>query len=133
MIIEQKSLDASLDSEKDYDNNIYYFILSALLGRRSIYERIKLNDGEQRQLVTNVIPLICRYFKLIMKWYSVESTVVKSVDVEMIRHGFSFPSERTDTDSLDNTNTEIITRNNGRGVIIEEWKKLEAIASNALL
>ena len=37
MIIEQKSLDVSLDSEKDYDNNIYYFILNALLGGRSIY------------------------------------------------------------------------------------------------
>ena len=32
MIIEQKSLDVSLDSEKDDYNNIYYFILSALLG-----------------------------------------------------------------------------------------------------
>ena len=53
----------------------------------------------------------------------------KSVDVEMIRHGFSLP----DTDLIDNTNTEIITHNNGRGVIIEEWEKLEAIASNALL
>ena len=42
MIIEQKSLDVSIDSEKDYDNNIYYFILSALLGRRSIYEK-KIN------------------------------------------------------------------------------------------
>ena len=67
-----------------------------------------------------------------MKWYSVESiesTVAKSVDIEMIRHGFSPP----DTDSIDNTNTEIITRNNGRGVIIiEKWEKLEAIASNAL-
>ena len=51
-----------------------------------------------------------------MKWYSVESTVTKSVDVEMIRHGFSPP----DTDSFDNTNTEIIIRNNERGVIIEE-------------
>ena len=155
LIIEQKSLDVSLDSEKDYDNNIYYFILSALLGGRSIYEKIKLNDGEQRQLVDNifkqsstssivpyfvgiaefltkVIPLICRSFSL-MKWYSVESTIVKSVDVEIIRHGFSTPGERIDTDSLDNTNTEIITRNNGRGVIIEEWEKLEAIASNALL
>ena len=50
----------------------------------------------------------------------------------MIRHGFSPSSEKTDTDSLDNTNTEIITSNNGRGVIIEEWKKLETIASNAL-
>ena len=74
-----------------------------------------------------------------MKWYSVESiesiesTVAKSVDVEMIRHGFSPPGEKTNTDSLDNTNTEIITRNNGRGVIIDEWEKLEAIASNTLL
>jgi len=34
MIIEQKSLDVSLDSEKDYDINIYYYILSALLGGR---------------------------------------------------------------------------------------------------
>ena len=40
MIIEQISLDVSLDSEEDYDNNIYYFILSALLGGRSIYEKI---------------------------------------------------------------------------------------------
>jgi len=145
-------LDVSLDSEKDYDNNFYYYILSALLGGRSIYSKIKVNDGEQRQLVDNifkqsstsstvpyfvgiaeflinVIPLICRSFSLMMKWYSVESTVTKSVDVEMIRHGFSPP----DTDSFDNTNTEIITHNNGRGVIIEEWEKLEAIASNALL
>jgi len=113
-----------------------------LLGGRSIYSKIKTNDGELRQLVDNifkqsstsstvpnVIPLIYRSFSLMMKWYSVESTDTKSVDVEMIRHGFS-PS---DTDSIDNTNTEIITHNNGRGVIIEEWEKLEAIASNALL
>jgi len=70
-----------------------------------------------------------------LKWYSVESTVEKaqSVDVEMIRYGFSTPGEKINTDSLDNTNTEIITRNNGRGVIIDEWEKLEAIISNALL
>ena len=43
-----------------------------------------------------------------MKWYSFESTVAKSVDVEMIRHGFSPPGERSDTDSFDNTNTEIM-------------------------
>ena len=54
MIIEQKSLDVSLDSEKVYDNNIYYFILSALLGGRSIYSKIKVNDGERRQLVDNI-------------------------------------------------------------------------------
>jgi len=68
-----------------------------------------------------------------MKWYSIESTVAKSVDVEMIRHGFSPPGEMTDTDSVDNTNTEIITHNNRRGVIIEEWEKLETIASNVHL
>ena len=41
-----------------------------------------------------------------MKWYSVESiesTVAKSVDVEMIRHGFSPLGERSDTDSVNNT------------------------------
>ena len=43
------------------------------------------------------------------------------------------PGERIVTDSLNNTNTEIITRNNGRGVIIEEWEMLEAIASNSFL
>ena len=43
-----------LDSVKDYDNHIYYFILSALLGGRSIYEKIKVNDGVQRQLVDNI-------------------------------------------------------------------------------
>ncbi|KAG4094391.1 hypothetical protein H8356DRAFT_1333391 [Neocallimastix lanati (nom. inval.)] len=105
---------------------------------RSIYEKIKLNDRKQRQLVdniykqnsssstvpffvgiveflTNVIPLICRSFRLMVKWYSVESiesTVTKNVYVEI-----------SDTYSVDNTKTEIITHNNGRGVIIEEWEK----------
>jgi len=35
------------------------------------------------EFLTNVIPLICRSFRLMMKWYSVESiesTVAKSVD-----------------------------------------------------
>ena len=58
----------------------------------------------------------------------VESTISKSVDVEIIRHGFSPLGKRSDTDLVDNTNTEIITRNNGRGVIIDEWEKLETIA-----
>jgi len=51
----------------------------------------------------------------------------------MIRHGFSPRGERLDINSIDNTNTEIITLNNRRGVIIDEWEKLETIASNALL
>jgi len=37
---------------------------------------------------------------------------------------FHLPGEKTNTDSLDNTNTKIITRNNGRGVIIDEWEKV---------
>jgi len=85
--------------------------------------------GGIAEFLTNVIPLICRSFRLMMKWYSVEFTVAKSVDIEMIRHGFSPP----DTDSIDNTNSEIITRNNGCDVIIDEWEKLETIDSNALL
>jgi len=39
-----------------------------------------------------------------MKWYSVESiesTVAKSVEVEIKRHEFSPLSERSDTDSFD--------------------------------
>jgi len=39
----------------------------------------------------------------------------------------------SDTDSADNTNTKIITRNNGCDIIIDEWEILEAIASSALL
>jgi len=88
---------------------------------------------EIMEFLTNEIPLICRSFRFITKWYSVESTVVKRVDVEIIRHGFSPPDERSDTDSVDNTNTKIITHNNGCGVIINECEKLETIASNALL
>ena len=121
-----------------------------LVGVQYIQKLKLINDGEQRQLVdsifkqsstssivryfvgiagflTNVISLICRSFRLMMKLYSIESTVAESVDVEMIKHGFSPPDERTDTYSVDNTNTEIITHNNGRGVIIDEWEKLETI------
>jgi len=36
----------------------------------------------------------------------------------MIRHRFSPPDERSDTDSVNNTNTEIITRNNERAVVL---------------
>ncbi|KAG4098638.1 hypothetical protein H8356DRAFT_1327528 [Neocallimastix lanati (nom. inval.)] len=122
LIIEQKSLNVSLDSEKDYDNNIYYYILSALLGGRSIYSKIKVNDREQRQLVDNIF-----------KQSSTSSTVpyfvgiaefLTNIDDEIgIPLNLPLPrAEMTDADSVDNTNTEIITHNNGRGVIIEEWE-----------
>jgi len=45
-------------------------------------------------------------------------TIAKSVDVEMIRQEFLPSGERSDIPiSLDNTNTEIITRKNGHSVI----------------
>jgi len=53
--------------------------------------------------------------------YSIGPTVVKSVDVETIRQGRIFPS---DTDL-------IITVN--RPVIIDEWEKLDNIASSSLI
>jgi len=85
------------------------------------------------EFLTNVIRFIRRSFRLMMKWYYVESTVAKSVDVEMIRQEFSPPNERSDTDSVDNTNTENITRNNVRVVIMDELEKLETITSKTLL
>jgi len=56
MIIEQKPLDVSLDSEKDYVNNIYYFIIECSFWRafNICKKKIIVNDGEQRQLVDNI-------------------------------------------------------------------------------
>ena len=51
----------------------------------------------------------------------------------IILYGFSLPCERSDTDSIDNTHTEIISCNNGRCIIIDEWEKLEINVSNVLL
>jgi len=48
----------------------------------------------------------------------------------MIGHGFSPPGERSDIDSVYNTNIEIITRNSGRGDIIDAWEKLEKTLFN---
>ena len=56
---------------------------------------------------------------------SIESTVsMERRRRNDIRHGFSPPGERFDTDSFNNTNTEINTNDNGRGVIIDEWEKV---------
>jgi len=134
--------------------------LNALLGGSSIYEKkltimmcnkdnwltifLKRNSTSSTsstvlylvgitEFLTNVIRFIRRSFRLMMKWYYVESTVAKSVDVEMIRQEFSPPNERSDTDSVDNTNTENITRNNVRVVIMDELEKLETITSKTLL
>eukprot|EP00833_Pecoramyces_ruminatium_P009598 jgi/Orpsp1_1/1183630/evm.model.c7180000086049.1 len=104
-------------------------------------------NGEQRQLVgkifqsstestilyfveiaeflTNIIPFVCQSFKLMMEWYNIRPTVAKSVDVEMIRHGFSPPSRRaSDTESNVNSST---------ADIFQVWEKLEAFISSKLL
>ena len=106
--------------KKDCDYNIYYFILNALLGGSSIYEKkltimmcnkdnwltifLKRNSTSSTsstvlylvgitEFLTNVIRFIRRSFRLMMKWYYVESTVAKSFDVEMIRYEFSPPGK----------------------------------------
>jgi len=55
---------------------------------------------------------------------------VDSTKYKMIGHGFSPPGERSDIDSVYNTNIEIITRNSGRGDIIDAWEKLEKTLFN---
>ncbi|KAG4086053.1 hypothetical protein H8356DRAFT_1353258 [Neocallimastix lanati (nom. inval.)] len=84
-----------------------------------------INDREQRQLVDNIFKTKFNFVIYFVFCGDCGIDDEMSVDVEMIRHGFSPPGEMTDTDSIDNTNTEIITRNNGRGIIIEEWEKVE--------
>ncbi|KAG4089716.1 hypothetical protein H8356DRAFT_1342617 [Neocallimastix lanati (nom. inval.)] len=58
---------------------------------------------------------------------------INFVDVEIIRHRFSLRSERSDTYLVVSTNPEIITRNNGHGVIIDKWEKLVTIAFTTLI
>ena len=130
----------SLDSEKDDEDNVKFFVLNFLLGGNLALDRFDLNVGERRNMVghllgptdstspymlglaaflTYVIPVISSSFKLLFNLYSIGPTVVKSVDVETIRQGRNYPS---DTDSI---NTVY------RPVIIEEWEKLDEIASSA--
>ena len=71
--------------------------------------------------LTCVIPVISSSFKLLFNQYSTGPTVVKRVDVETIRQGRTHPS---DTDSISTVN---------RPVIIEEWEKLDDIASSSSL
>ena len=71
--------------------------------------------------LTCVIPEISCSFKQLSEKYSTGPTVVKSVDVETIRQGRIFPSD-----------TDLITTVN-RPVIIDEWEKLDDIASSSLI
>ncbi|KAG4091652.1 hypothetical protein H8356DRAFT_1335456 [Neocallimastix lanati (nom. inval.)] len=110
MIVEQKSLNVSLDSEKDYDNNIYYFILSALL----------VNNIFKQSSTSSTVPYFVGIAEFLTNIYDEIGIPLNLLIYQGIV--FSPPGERSDTDSFGNTNTEIITHNNGRGVIIDEWE-----------
>jgi len=134
-----------LDSEKDYEDDVKFFVLNFLLGENLALDRFDLNDGEHRKIVDH---LLFGFIKFLLFYivgiygafligvipeinlfilnnffdeYSTGSTVVKNIGAETIRQGRIFPS---DTDS-------IITVN--KPVIIDEWEKLDNIASSSLI
>jgi len=69
--------------------------------------------------LTYAMPIVSRSYFSMINLYSIGPTVVKSVDVETIRH-----RRNSDTESNDNTS---------RSVIFEEWEELEAISALVLL
>ena len=141
IIVRQKSLNVSTDSEKDFEDNINFYVLCILLGGNTIFEILDLNSEERRRFIndifhesessflypyfvglaeflTNVMPVVSRSFYSMINLYSIGPTVVKSVDVEPIRH-------RSNSDTETNDSTPI-------GPIFEEWEELQDIASSAL-
>ena len=118
-----------------------YCVLCILLGGNTIFEILDLNSEERRRFIndifhdsessflypyfvglaeflTNVMPFVSRSFYSMINLYSIGPTVVKSVDVEPIRH-------RSNSDTETNDSTPI-------GPIFEEWEELQDIASSAL-
>jgi len=67
------------------------------------------------------MPEISRSFERLFDEYSTGPTVVKSVDVETIRQGRIFTSDK-----------DLITTVN-KPVITDEWEKLDNIASYSLI
>ena len=129
------------ESEKDFEDNINFYVLCILLGGNTIFEILDLNSEERRRLtenifhkpessflypyfvglaefLTNVMPIVSRSFYSMINKYSIGPTVVKSVDVETIRH-------RSNSDTETNDNPPV-------GVIFEEWEELQDIATSAL-
>ena len=147
LLIDERSPEASTDSERDYENNLYYLILSTLLGGCRIYEITKMSSGERRQFIddifiksngssvpyfvgiaeffSNAMPYINRDFSLLIERFSVGRTEAERVDVEMIRQGRSRQRQPSNTKSI-NDASDI------SGVIIEEWEMLEEISSSVL-
>jgi len=136
-------LNVSTESEKDFEDNINFYILCILLGGSAIFEILDLNMEERRRFINEIfikpmepsflypyfvglaefltyaMPIVSRSYFSMINLYSIGPTVVKSVDVETIRH-----RRNSDTESNDNTS---------RSVIFEEWEELEAISASVLL
>jgi len=114
-------LNVSTESEKDFEDNINFYILSA------IFEILDLNLEERRlfineifikpmetyflypyfvglaEFLTYAMPIVSRSYFSIINLYSIGPTVVKSVDVETIRH-----RRNSDTETNDNTSRSVI-------------------------
>jgi len=144
LIVHEKSLNILDNSEKDFEDNLNFYVLCLLLGGNAVFENLHIRSGERRRYInnvfqyasressfpypyavglaeflTNVMPIVIFDFYKMIDLYSIRSTVVKSVDVETIRQ-----RSNSDTDSNDN---------NTQGVIIDEWEELDALLSSPLI
>jgi len=129
-----KSLGISLDTDEDYEDNIYYLMLNVLLDGRYAFDKLK--DVDQRHwhellfkgssessdpfivglshYLTLIMPIIFKSFYILVNWYNnckISPGDHKGVDVEMIRQGIY-----SDTDAYASTSN---------GVTFAEWEKLE--------
>jgi len=55
LINEQKSLNLSLNSEKDDEDNVKFSVLNFFLGGNLTFDRFDLNDGEYGKLVNHLL------------------------------------------------------------------------------
>ena len=143
LIIYEKSLNITDDSENDFEDNLNFYVLCLLLGGNAIFEILRIRSGERRRLInkifqsqsressfpypyvvglaeflTNVMPIVSSDFYTLIDRYTIRPTVARSVDVETIRH-----RRNSDTNSNDN---------NPQEVIFDEWEELEAFSSSHL-
>ncbi|ORX75123.1 hypothetical protein BCR32DRAFT_285480 [Anaeromyces robustus] len=124
LINQVNSLELSEDSDKDYEDNIYYLMLNVFLDGCYVFEKLEI-IGEQSHssessvpdivglshFLTFVMPIVNISFGILLIWYNNNKNTpgsFKGVDVEKIRHGIY-----SDTDSND--------------ISFVEWEKLEDI------
>ena len=54
LIKEQKSLEVSTESEKNFEDNINFYVLCILLGGSAIFEILDLNLEERRRFINDI-------------------------------------------------------------------------------